>query len=160
MANWTDYIMNAIKPVQKMDLPRAQTPKFQGPIYTANTKAKGLVVQGNTDLSQLPVIHNPNGSYSTVHSMGFQDENPKSPYYGKQVLARGIVNGVTIDDERAARDKAYDEQQAQAVRDEYYRTGKHLGIFDTPENSNLYGQQLHEDWEKGFIPGVKMGRPQ
>lgn len=117
-------------------------------IYTnPNTpQPKGMIAPGNTDLSKLPVVGNPDGSYSTVYSTGIQDENPKSPYYGKQVLLRGILNGKQTNDR-------------QALAREYYRTGKHLGVFDSGDASTAYGIQLHNDWAAGNIPGVAVNGP-
>ncbi len=158
MADWSDFILDRIKPVQQIET--APAPAFKGPIYGAASPANipGLVAPGNTDLAQLPIVRNPPGTfgappgqigYSTVHSIGFQDENPQSPYFGKQVLARGIVNGKTTDD-------------VNAVRQEYNRTGKHLGIFTGNPKfpdpwGNDYGEKLHSDWAAGNIPGVRMG---
>jgi len=104
----------------------------------------GLVLRGNTDLTQLPVIDNKDGSYSTVYSTSFHDDHPKSPTYGKEVLVKGIVNGKKTDD-------------IDAVKDQYYRTGQHLGVFNKPEDATAYGQRLHEDWQAGKLPGVHMG---
>ncbi len=147
--NWTNRLLDAIKPTEKIET--APPPRFTGPIYgaAAPKNVPGMVAPGNTDLSKLPIVRNPDKSYSTVHSMGIQDENPSSPYFGKQVLARGIVNGVTTND-------------ADAVRREYQRTGQHLGVFSGNPSSadpygDQYGEKLHSDWSKGYIPGVKMG---
>jgi len=158
MARLIDAILDKIKPVQKIQT--APPPRFSGPIYgaAAPKNIPGLVAPGNTDLSKLPVVRNPPGSfgakpgqsnYSTVHSMGFMDENPKSPYYQRQVLARGMVGNKTTDD-------------VNAVRQEYERTGKHLGIFSANPTQpdpwgNEYGEKLHSDWASGYIPGVAMG---
>ncbi len=149
MARLIDSILDKIKPVQKIQT--APPPRFSGPIYgaAAPKNIPGLVAPGNTDLSKLPVTRNPEGSYSTVYSTGFQDEKPSSPYYGKQVLARGIVNGKKTDD-------------INAIRNQYYNTGQHLGIFSGNPASpdpygDKYGEKLHSDWASGYIPGVAMG---
>jgi broad specificity phosphatase PhoE len=127
----------------------AQQPQQAAPLYVnPNTpRPRGMVQPGNTDLTQLPVINNGDGSYSTVYSTSFNDEKPGSPTYGKEVLVRGILNGKKTDD-------------IDALKREYYRTGKHLGVFDSGQNADPYAQQLHSDWEAGKIPGVQMGRPQ
>ena len=113
------------------------------PVYMAPGKVSGLVESGNTDLTQLPVIDNKDGTYSTVYSSNFTDENPKSRTYGKEVLVKGIVNGKKTDD-------------INAIKDQYYRTGQHLGVFSNSKDADAYGEKLHEDWAAGNIPGVKM----
>jgi hypothetical protein len=35
-----------------------------------------------------------------------------------------------------------------AIR-EFQRTGRHLGVFDTPDNATSYARQLHEEYEAG-----------
>jgi hypothetical protein len=117
-------------------------------------RPRGMVASGNTDLKGLPVIDNGEGSYSTVYSTSFTDERKGSPTFGKDVLVRGILNGKKTDD-------------VNALKQEYYRTGKHLGVFEpgTPDQyrtqtdpATVYGTQLHNDWAGGKIPGVQMPR--
>ena len=103
----------------------------------------GLVAPGNIDLAKLPMIYNPDGSWSTLYSTSFTDERAGSPTHGKEVLVRGILNNQRTDD-------------VNALREQYYRTGQHLGVFDNPNAADRYGQTLHENWENGRIPGVVM----
>lgn len=134
-------LMSALmpQPIMPNSRPAAPAP----PLYTAPGPTKGMTAAGNTDLRALPVIQNPDGSSSTVYSTSFTDENPKSPHYGKNVLVKGILNGKKTDD-------------VDALRNQYYKTGQHLGVFDTPENADAYASRLHEDWQAGRIPGVNM----
>lgn len=125
----------------------AQTPQLK-PLYMAPGPAEGLVRPGNTDLRKLPVIENPDGGYSTVNSVSFQDERPGSPTFGKEVLVRGILNGKKVDPS----DPAVLDQ----IKQDYYRTGQHLGVFRDGDAADAYGQRLHEDWESGKIPSVAM----
>lgn len=115
-------------------------------------KPKGMVKPGNIDLTKLPVIDNHDGSYSTVYGTSFTDDNEGSPTFRKDVLVRGILNGVKTDD-------------VDALRKQYYKTGQHLGVFEpgTPQQyktgndpASQYAQQLHNDWSTGAIPGVAM----
>lgn len=114
-----------------------------GPLYMAPGKVDGLVKAGNIDLKKLPIINNPDGSYSTVYSTSFEDEKPGSPTYGKEVLVRGIINGKKTDD-------------VNALRNKYYQDGQHLGVFNDGASADAYGQRLHSDWAAGKIPGVQM----
>ena len=129
-------------------MPPAQMPNSRPappapPLYMAPGPTKGMVAPGNTDLRSLPVISNPDGSSSTVYSTSFTDEHPKSPTYGKEVLVKGILNGKKTDD-------------IDALKDQYYKTGQHLGVFENGDAADAYGQRLHEDWQAGRIPGVNM----
>lgn len=101
------------------------------------------VIPGNTDLTKLPIINNPDGSYSTLYGTSFHDENPKSPTYGKEVLVRGILGGKTTDD-------------IKALKQQYYADGKHLGVFNTPQEATAYSIHLHNAWANGKLPGVQM----
>lgn len=35
--------------------------------------------------------------------------------------------------------------------DEYVKTGRHLGIFDSPSNATKYADQIHKDYASGKI---------
>lgn len=87
-------------------------------------QADGLLVPGNIDLNNRPRVKNPDGSISTVRSIGVNVD-------GKEVLIPTVVGDRVV-------------SNADAVK-EYKRTGQHLGIFDTPAHSDAYAQQLHED---------------
>ena len=84
--------------------------------------------RGNIDLTNRPKVVNPDGSISTVRSMSFN-------FDGKEVLLP------TISDEG----KNLSPEEAQ---EQFRRTGKHLGIFDSPEEATKYAKQLHKDQEK------------
>ena len=109
----------------------------------ASTVEKGLLVPGNIALADRPVVKNPDGSISSVRSMGMEDENPQSPYYGKQVLVPTVIpdaNGRWMVDT---------SPKGTAARAYYYKTGQHLGVFETPDASDAYAQRLHEDYMNG-----------
>jgi hypothetical protein len=109
----------------------------------ADTSVPGLLVPGNIALADRPVVHNLDGSISSVRSMGIEDENPQSPYYGKEVLIPTVIpngqGGWTVDTSTMGR----------AARAHYYKTGQHLGVFSSSDASDAYAQQLHEDYING-----------
>jgi hypothetical protein len=90
----------------------------------------GLVTPGNIDLHNRPIIHNPDGSYSTVNSYTFTTDG------GKAILVPG-VNGTR-------------KLTADEARDQYKKTGKHLGIFASEEAANTYAENLHKTQAKEY----------
>lgn len=95
--------------------------------------ARGQLQAGNIDLNNRPVVRNPDGSISTVRSIS-------ANFDGREVLIPTVS-----DDGRVLSD---DEAIAQ-----YQKTGRNLGIFDTPDNATAYAQRLHQDQERMYDRG-------
>ncbi|QII84171.1 hypothetical protein G3T20_05315 [Bordetella hinzii] len=102
-------------------------------VFSNGTPPSGLQDAGNIDLAARPVVNNPDGSISTVRSMSFNED-------GQEVL----IPTVADDGSRILSDD-------EAV-DQYRRTGKFLGKFDTPDNATAYAEQLHSDQEQRYNP--------
>jgi hypothetical protein len=85
----------------------------------------GLLVPGNIDLYHRPVVKNPDGTISTVRSMSFDVD-------GREVLVPTVSeDGRIMSDQEAI--------------DTFWRTGRHLGVFASPEAATTYAKRLHED---------------
>lgn len=83
----------------------------------------GLVEKGNIDLTKRPVVKNPDGSISTVRSMSVN-------FDGQEVLIPTVSpKGTIMTDKEAIQ--------------EFLKTGKHLGKFETPEAASKYAEELH-----------------
>ncbi len=95
--------------------------------------ARGQLQAGNIDLNNRPVVRNPDGSISTVRSIS-------ANFDGREVLIPTVS-----DDGRILSD---DDAIAQ-----YQKTGRNLGIFDTPDNATAYAQSLHQDQERMYDRG-------
>lgn len=96
-------------------------------IITERNQLSGQITPGNIDLTNRPIVKNKDGTISTVRSLGVNID-------GKEILLPTVINGKIVSDEEAIK--------------EYKRTGKHLGIFTTPEASTRYAEKLHRDQEK------------
>lgn len=108
------------------DLPAAATAPgvSAGRQFDKSVGNFGQVEPGTIDFKNLPVVHNPDGSVSTVRSMSFQDDS------GLNILVPTVVRGKVVSEKDAI--------------DEYYKTGRHLGKFNDPMAADRYAQLLHE----------------
>ncbi len=118
------------------DLPLGAKTPFKAVMDTTPSSPQtppGMVERGNIDLQTRPITHNPDGSTSSVYSASFHDGN-------QEVLVPLVSDGgkiLTVDQ----------------ARQQYQKTGQHLGKFATPAHADAYAQQLHEDYANGKIGG-------
>ncbi len=114
-------------PMARYDIPSALGPPLKG---TAAPQFPGLLQPGNIDLFAQPAVKNPNGGTSTVYSSSYNLD-------GREVLLPAVTPDGRLlqsDDDIVA---------------EYQRTGRHLGMFATPEAATAYAEQLHNDYAAG-----------
>lgn len=109
-----------------MPAKRPQQPKGPPP-------PKGLRTRGNINLAKRPVVKNKDGSISTVRSMSANFGK------GREVLMPTVMDNGTIVSDRAA------------IKN-FKKTGKHLGVFDTPANADKFAAELHESQAKRYLP--------
>lgn len=93
---------------------------------------KGLLERGNIDIHNRPVVKNSDGSISTVRSMSTNID-------GREVL----IPTVSDDGRIMSDDEAIDN---------FLRTGKHLGMFDNPDDATAYAESLHNQQEDEYLP--------
>jgi hypothetical protein len=90
------------------------------------------VEPGNIDLANRPQVPMGNGQTATVRSMSVG-------------MPQGEVLMPTI------REDGWPMSEKQAV-EHFRKTGKHLGIFKTPQEADFYAQLLHRQQEQFYGP--------
>lgn len=93
---------------------------------------RGLLEKGNIDIHNRPVVKNSDGSISTVLSMSTNID-------GREVL----IPTVSDDGRIMSDDEAIDN---------FMRTGKHLGMFDNPDDATAYAESLHNQQADEYLP--------
>lgn len=99
----------------------------------------GMLAPGNIDLTKRPKVRNPDGSISTVRSMSVN-------FDGREVLIPTVSDdGRVLSDDEAVQ--------------LYRKTGRHLGMFDTPQNATAYAERLHNDQARFYGAGQQQSDP-
>ena len=97
-------------------------------------KFPGRKQAGNIDIFARPVVQNEDGSISTVRSLSFGTDD------GEVLVPTVSEDGRIMSDEEAI--------------DNYYKTGRHLGVFDTPDNATAFAERLHQQQEQLYARPV------
>jgi len=100
-------------------------------------KPKGMLEAGNINIHNRPVVHNPDGTISTVRTISINDGT------GEVLIPTVSEDGRIMSDREAM--------------DTYGKTGKHFWKFDSPEDATAFAQNLHNEQAQEYGAQEKSG---
>ena len=83
---------------------------------------KGIIVPGNIDLNNRPIVQNPDGTVSTERSISIG--TPRG-----EILIPTVIQGKVVSKDAAIK--------------HYNNTGEHLGVFKDVESATSYADLIH-----------------
>lgn len=116
--------------------PRVEVPP---PPPTQYFSSPDLRVMGNVDMATRPAVRNADGTVSSVRSMSIGTDD------GDVLIPTVSDDGRVLSDDDAIR--------------LYEQTGRHLGIFGTPEGATAYAEELHNREARRTAAGRTLGDP-
>lgn len=105
-----------------------------------------FIEPGNVDLFAQPEVRNPDGTASTVDSIGI---NLGGVEYLLPTVTPDGRHFANIAIERGVPKSQIGRFVGNMAVKEFLRTGRHLGAFQTPKDSTDYAIQLHEEYAGG-----------
>ena len=106
-----------------------QQSAFGPRMRTTDAPLRGMTQQGNISLNNRPLVNTQDNQQGTIRSMSINVD-------GKEVLIPTIFDG-----------KQYSEEDA---IQRYFKTGMHLGMFDTPQNATQGGKYLSNTQNRNY----------
>lgn len=127
-----DLVNRAIDRVAKFVDPKAMASTPRTGVTSRDVPIEmNMLEAGNIPTNNRPKIYNPDGSVSTVRTMGFTED------------------GRTINVPTAYAGRIHSDQEA---IQRYRNTGEHLGVYDNILEANAAAQTLHEEQALGDSP--------
>lgn len=126
----------SVQPLPAMAYSGAPAPASMPPIPR---EPYGMTQAGNIDLMNRPVVHNPDGSISTIRSISIGTDN------GETLIPTVSPDGRILSDEDAI--KLYEQ------------SGQNLGSFRSVDAADRFAEQLHNAQAERYLPTSQTNEP-